>query len=241
MRAWACRRLLRMLLIIAGVVEQCASFPAAVPRLLPSVVVVATRRHSVYRLRVSSDQQHPQETTPTETTTTTESIARNNVLQWTTLQQQDTTVVVEVVTLVEHRPMGCIVEESLATTVTGTVFVASVKQGGNAALAGVVPGDVIVGITGLFGELEDVSGMGIDKVYVDSLSFFWEHDDIPKLTLSCFYFILFLTLAHSQQGPRGQSTRLGSLAVAIGAWNGCHGRPRGSLDGIVCESRQFGR
>lgn len=67
------------------------------------------------------------------------------------------------VSLTEHRPsMGCTVEESLAEP--GTVFVSSVKEGGPAAMSGVLPGDVIVGITGLFGTLEDVSGLGIDKV-----------------------------------------------------------------------------
>lgn len=68
-------------------------------------------------------------------------------------------------TLPLHRPVGCVVEESLAPP-AGTVFVASVKPGGHADRAGVAPGDVIVGVTGIFGALEDVTGLGIDKVYV---------------------------------------------------------------------------
>jgi S1-C subfamily serine protease len=67
------------------------------------------------------------------------------------------------VTMTEHRPnMGCTVEESLAEP--GTVFVSSIKVGGPASAAGILQGDVVIGITGLFGTLEDVSGLGIDKV-----------------------------------------------------------------------------
>lgn len=65
------------------------------------------------------------------------------------------------ITMVEHRPsMGCTVEESLADE--GLVFVSSVQ--GHAAAAGLQLGDVVVGVTGLFGEVEMVRGMGLEKV-----------------------------------------------------------------------------
>lgn len=78
------------------------------------------------------------------------------------------------VTLAEHKPLGCTVEESLAAVTIELaenekqklhyVFLSAVKSGGNAEKAGLLPGDVIVGVTGLFGELENIAGLGIEKV-----------------------------------------------------------------------------
>jgi hypothetical protein len=72
------------------------------------------------------------------------------------------------VTLTQHRPLGCIVEESVALTNTlpHLVFVASVSPNGHAAKAGIQVGDVIVAMSGLFGQVESVLGQGIDIVYV---------------------------------------------------------------------------
>jgi hypothetical protein len=72
------------------------------------------------------------------------------------------------VTLTKHRPLGCIVEESVALTNTlpHLVFVASVSPNGHAAKAGIQVGDVIVAMSGLFGQVESVLGQGIDIVYV---------------------------------------------------------------------------
>ena len=65
--------------------------------------------------------------------------------------------------LASHKPsLGCTAEESLA--LGAYVFVSKVVPDGNADMAGVKVGDVIVGATGLFGELEDVCGLGIEKV-----------------------------------------------------------------------------
>lgn len=61
-----------------------------------------------------------------------------------------------------HKPLGCTAEESL--TESAHVFVSKVVDGGNAEKSGVRIGDVIVGVSGLFGEVEDVSGVGIDRV-----------------------------------------------------------------------------
>lgn len=65
-----------------------------------------------------------------------------------------------------HRPLGCTVEESLATTIDNKrfVFISKVKEDGNAERAGLRVGDVIIQINGLFGEMEDVSGLGLNKV-----------------------------------------------------------------------------
>jgi membrane-associated protease RseP (regulator of RpoE activity) len=54
------------------------------------------------------------------------------------------------VTLQNHRPLGCVIEESLASSSVPNhriVFVASVTPLGSAAQAGLQPGDVIVGVS----------------------------------------------------------------------------------------------
>lgn len=78
------------------------------------------------------------------------------------------------VVLSEHKPLGCTAEESLASVTIDMpdqkkqkldyVFLSAVKPGGNAEKAGLVVGDVVVGVTGIFGNLENVVGLGIDKV-----------------------------------------------------------------------------
>jgi hypothetical protein len=76
------------------------------------------------------------------------------------------------VTLTKHRPLGCVVEESVAITnnLARLVFVASVSPLGHAAKAGIQLGDVIVGVSGLF-QVESVLGQGIDVVYVEACLF----------------------------------------------------------------------
>lgn len=68
--------------------------------------------------------------------------------------------------LKEHKPLGCSVEESLAHEPDGAkyVFVADVTKGGNAAMAGIKIGDVIMQLSGTFDEVVDVAGLGIDKI-----------------------------------------------------------------------------
>mmetsp|Transcript_22562 Transcript_22562/g.37320 ORF Transcript_22562/g.37320 Transcript_22562/m.37320 type:complete len:270 (+) Transcript_22562:120-929(+) len=68
------------------------------------------------------------------------------------------------VSLPDHKPLGCSVEESLGDTALKPVFVSKVVPGGNAAKAGIKVGDVIVGVTGIFGGLRSVLGKGIDEV-----------------------------------------------------------------------------
>mmetsp|Transcript_28227 Transcript_28227/g.39721 ORF Transcript_28227/g.39721 Transcript_28227/m.39721 type:complete len:289 (+) Transcript_28227:116-982(+) len=70
-------------------------------------------------------------------------------------------------TLENHVPLGCSVEESLATEDYGGehhVFVSKVAEGGHAENAGLEVGDVIVGVTGTFGILSDVSGLGLEHI-----------------------------------------------------------------------------
>jgi hypothetical protein len=76
------------------------------------------------------------------------------------------------VTLTKHRPLGCVVEESVAYTnnLARLVFVASLSPLGHAAKAGIQLGDVIVGVSGLF-QVESVLGQGIDVVYVETFLF----------------------------------------------------------------------
>ena len=133
-----------MLLMVA--VERCASFTPTLPPMWSNSLWM--RRDAII-LRVSSEQQQQQKAV--EASRVCSSSGSHALVG----------VVVEV-TMKDHRPLGCTVEESLAEA--GTVFVASVKAGGNAGAAGLLPGDVIAGVMGLFGDVEDVSGLGIEKV-----------------------------------------------------------------------------
>jgi len=67
-----------------------------------------------------------------------------------------------------HRPLGCTVEESLVPG-RNYVFVTKVGEGGHAEGAGLLPGDVVVAVSGVFdgggdGDLEDVTRAGVEKV-----------------------------------------------------------------------------
>jgi hypothetical protein len=82
-----------------------------------------------------------------------------------------------------HAPLGCVVEESLATYDDDDddddkdassalphpplyVFVSALKAGGHAERAGLRVGDVLVECTDLFGQLTDATRLGVEKVYV---------------------------------------------------------------------------
>jgi len=117
-----------------------------------------TRRRRIARssLLLWSQVEESSTVSSSSTTSTTTSLFHN-----------DPIVAVHTLTLKEHRPLGCTVEESLAVEDDQAVFVASVKEGGFAHLAGLQVGDVIIGVTGLFGgeEIIDESVAGrIDKV-----------------------------------------------------------------------------
>lgn len=64
--------------------------------------------------------------------------------------------------ILPHRPLQCTVEESLAAG--QHVFVSKIVEGGNADAGNLMVGDVIVGVSGVFGELTDVTGVSIEKI-----------------------------------------------------------------------------
>lgn len=77
--------------------------------------------------------------------------------------------------LKQHKPLGCIVEESLASVTVSEedalegyekpVFISKIKEGSFADLAGLKVGDVIMKISGMFEEdMEDVSGVGLSRI-----------------------------------------------------------------------------
>jgi hypothetical protein len=146
-------------------------------------------------------------------TTTSTSPSSTSTTVVTTIAETSLTGVIVDVTFTQHRPLGCIIEESLVTptSVTNTnnkalpskssssssssslqdnrkknhiVFITSVTANGFADRAGLLVGDVIIGVstafttsTSIFSNEEcnletssstiiDVTGFGIDRVYV---------------------------------------------------------------------------
>ena len=67
-------------------------------------------------------------------------------------------------TLPDHRPLGCTVEESLGKLYANVVFCSKVTPDGFAEKAGVKVGDVFLGVSGIFGNVEDVTSAGIERV-----------------------------------------------------------------------------
>ena len=65
--------------------------------------------------------------------------------------------------LADHRPLGCTIEETLDPD-EDYVFVSKVVPGGFAEQAGIQVGDVVVAVTGLFGEMTPVLEAGVDKM-----------------------------------------------------------------------------
>ena len=66
-------------------------------------------------------------------------------------------------TLDDHIPLGCTVEESLHED-DDFILITKLTKGGNAAGAGLKVGDVVVGVTGLFGELICTLESDVDKM-----------------------------------------------------------------------------
>jgi C-terminal processing protease CtpA/Prc len=65
--------------------------------------------------------------------------------------------------MVDHRPLGCTIEESLDKN-DDYVFISRITPDGNADKAGLKVGDVVVGVTGLFGGLTIVMDSGVEKM-----------------------------------------------------------------------------
>lgn len=71
----------------------------------------------------------------------------------------------EIVTIVleDHVPLGCTVEESLHEE-DDFIFISKLTKNGNAEKAGLKVGDVVVGVTGLFGELACTIDSDVEKM-----------------------------------------------------------------------------
>ena len=67
------------------------------------------------------------------------------------------------ITLDDHIPLGCTVEESLHED-DDFILITKLTKGGNAAGAGLKVGDVLVGVTGLFGDLTCTLESDVDKM-----------------------------------------------------------------------------
>jgi len=65
--------------------------------------------------------------------------------------------------MANHIPLGCTVEESLHE-VDDFIFISKLAEKGNAEVAGLEVGDVIVGVTGLFGKLACTIDADVDKI-----------------------------------------------------------------------------
>ena len=109
--------------------------------------VVASSRRQQYRIKATSDDS--------PVTTAMVAAEDKDFLQDAEILE---------LTMLEHRPLGCTVEESLGKLYGKVVFCTKVTPGGFAEQAGVQPGDVFVGVSGMFGDLEDVTEAGIDRV-----------------------------------------------------------------------------
>lgn len=65
--------------------------------------------------------------------------------------------------MAEHVPLGCTVDESLHED-DDFIFISKLTINGHAEEAGLQVGDVIVGVTGLFGELVSTIDTDIEKL-----------------------------------------------------------------------------
>jgi hypothetical protein len=65
--------------------------------------------------------------------------------------------------MVDHQPLGCTVEESINEE-DDYIFISKLTDKGSAENAGLQVGDVVVGVTGSFGQLTDVLGASVEKM-----------------------------------------------------------------------------
>jgi PDZ domain len=158
--------------------------------------------------------------------------------------------------LPKHKPMGCTVEESLADG--AILFVSSIVPGSNAANAGLRVGDVVTGITGLFGLIESTDGMDVAALYVcwylSSSSSIYTRCCVLLLLLAgfCFVFACWRSGAHDfcfhsfasmihlclQTNTGGESIGTGRVGPAGGTGYDRGRRPRPGLDRLVYQPRR---
>jgi len=93
--------------------------------------------------------------------------------------------------LTNHKPLGCSAEECLKVEVDGMkhVFISSLVSQGSAEKAGLLVGDVLVGVSGSFSEIEDVFGMGLNRMYV------FKYHNIPNLSLFATWYDFISSLS----------------------------------------------
>eukprot|EP00534_Pseudo-nitzschia_fraudulenta_P001807 CAMPEP_0201126844 /NCGR_PEP_ID=MMETSP0850-20130426/27720_1 /ASSEMBLY_ACC=CAM_ASM_000622 /TAXON_ID=183588 /ORGANISM="Pseudo-nitzschia fraudulenta, Strain WWA7" /LENGTH=317 /DNA_ID=CAMNT_0047395453 /DNA_START=131 /DNA_END=1084 /DNA_ORIENTATION=+ len=65
--------------------------------------------------------------------------------------------------LPDHIPLGCTIEESLHED-DDYIFISKLTARGNAEKSGLVVGDVVLGLTGMFGELTSTIGFDTEKI-----------------------------------------------------------------------------
>ena len=118
-------------------------------------MVVTQPQQLPHRIKATRQGSHEPSSSSATAAATNNSVDDNNFLQGADIME---------LTLFEHRPLGCTVEESLGKRFKNVVFCTKVTPGGFADQAGVQPGDVFLGVSGLFGNLEDVSRAGLDRV-----------------------------------------------------------------------------
>ena len=134
-----------------------------------------------------TNQNIDETTTSTASSSSSSSSKTSTVV--TTIAETSLTGVVMDITFSQHRPLGCVIEESLVsppvTTITvslgNIVFITSVTANGFAQQAGLLVGDVIIGVSTAFtttnnkdecnvsslpSTIMDVTGFGIERVYV---------------------------------------------------------------------------
>jgi hypothetical protein len=87
--------------------------------------------------------------------------------------------------LIDHKPLGCSAEECLKVEDDGMkhVFISSLVGNGHAEKAGILVGDVLVGISGSFTDVEDVFGMGLSRMCV-----LFQYDVIDSILYSHLMF-----------------------------------------------------
>jgi len=65
--------------------------------------------------------------------------------------------------IADHVPLGCTVEETLDPA-SDHVFISKITEGSFAEEAGLKVGDVIIGVTGMFGGVANVMDSGVDHM-----------------------------------------------------------------------------
>jgi len=133
-------------LTVAGTFRIAYGFTSATPSTTTtgSLAPIAFRR-SLLALRVAAEER------------TEKLIGANNKNLFDSFETLD-------FVLLQHKPLGCTVEESLADPDAMPIFITKVVEGGFAEQAGLQVGDVVVGVTGFFGELSSTIGVGLDQV-----------------------------------------------------------------------------